>query len=126
VETPTIERRQRLVLGVVMVGILAFALVALQRQFDSGDDRRARELLASHPPGAKWWVGREMVERAGGVAPNCTTEIVSGCRGLIQVSCSAGEGAPYLFSVDLVRHAVTPLDERTQSLMDLSAKKNAE
>ncbi len=126
VENPTVQPRQRILLGAVMVGILAFALIALQNQFDSGDDRRARELLASHPPGAKWWVGRELVERAGGGAPDCATEIVSGCRGLIQVRCQAGEGAPYLFTVDLVRNTVAPLDERTRALMDVAAKKNAQ
>ncbi len=124
-DSKKIDPRQRWLLGSVMVLSLVLAMTALQRQFDDGDHRRARELLAAHAPDARWWVGRELVERAGGGAPDCKTEITSGFAGLVQLTCRAGEGPPYVFSADLVRQVLTPLDDHTRELMKAAAAKNA-
>ncbi|MGQ0506554.1 MAG: hypothetical protein ACT4TC_14670 [Myxococcaceae bacterium] len=124
-EATPVERRQKLVLGTVMVLILAFALILVQSQFDKGDDRRARELLASRAPNSQWWVGRELVERADGGAPSCESQMVSSCQGILQLTCNAGEPPPYVFSVDLVRSTVTPADPRTKELMEAITAKDA-
>ena len=112
-----VEQRGKLVIGGLMIGILAMALIFLQQQFDQGDLNRAITLLMSKPPGAEWSVAEELNARAGQGAPQCEPKILSSFAGTLEVECFAGPSAPYRFSVDLVQKAVRPLDLHTQELM---------
>ena len=121
-----LERRGKMVIGAIMVAILAFTLIALQSQFDQGDNRRAVELLLSKPPGDRWSVAEELNARAGAEHPTCTPKIVSSFAGTMEVNCSAGPPPAYLFEVDLVRKTVRPGNEQATELMKAVAARNSE
>jgi hypothetical protein len=114
-----------MLVGGVMIIILAFTLILLQQQFDSGDNNRAIELLMSRPPGAAWSVAEELDARAGAEHPTCTPQIVSSFAGTMQVSCTAEGKEPYVFAVDLVRKTVTPANGQATELLKVVLAKNA-
>jgi hypothetical protein len=120
-----LERRGKLVVGGIMVLILGFTLIALQTQFDQGDNRRAVELLMSKPPGDRWSVAEELNARAGAEHPTCTPSILSSFAGTMEVTCAAGPPPPYVFEVDLVRKSVRPGNEQATALMRSVAARNA-
>ncbi len=118
------ERRNKFIIGGMLVAILALMLVALQQQFNEGDYRRALELIAARDPAGKWSIGQELIERAKGAAPDCRPKLLSSFRGTVEITCSTGERTSYRFEVDLVRRSVRPLDAAARSLVETVAKKN--
>lgn len=120
----SLERRNKIILGGLLIAILGLMLVGLQQQFNEGDYRRALELIAARDPGAKWSIGQELSERAKSAPPDCRPKLVSSFRGTLEVTCSTGEGLPYKFEVDLVRRSVRPADPAARSLMEAVAQKN--
>lgn len=120
----SLERRSKIILGGLMIAILALMLVGLQQQFDQGDYRRALELIAARDPGATWSIGQELVERSKGSAPDCRPKLLSSFRGTLQVTCSTGEQTPYKFDVDLIRRTVCPADAAARSLVEAVEARN--
>ena len=123
-ETFSLDRRNKLVIGALMIAILALMLVLLQQQFNQGDYRRALELLAARQPGSSWSVAQELVERTKRGAPDCRPKLVSSFKGTLEVTCDTGEGRPYQFEVDLVRQSVRPLNPVAQELTEAVSAKN--
>lgn len=119
-----LQRRNKFIIGGVLIAVLALMLVALQQQFNEGDYRRALELIAARHPAEKWSIGQELMERAKNAAPDCRPKLISAFRGTVEIICSTGERAPYRFEVDLVRRSVRPLDAAARSLVETVAKKN--
>jgi hypothetical protein len=124
VQSLSLQRRNRLIIGGVMIAILALMLVALQQQFNEGDYHRALELIAARDPAGKWSIGQELMERAKNAAPDCRPKLISAFRGTVEITCSTGERTPYRFEVDVVRRSVRPLDAAARSLVETVAKKN--
>src|SRR5688572_7427691 len=99
-----------------MVGILAFALITLQREFDQGDYSRAMDMITASEE--SWSIGKELDARTTGAAgPQCTTRLISSFRGLVEVTCLADGTEPYQFQVDLVRKVVSPVGDRARELV---------
>jgi hypothetical protein len=117
-EPSSLERRNKAIIGVLMVAILAFMLLFLQQQFDRGDYRRAIELLASKQQGQARSIAEELADRSNGQAPDCRPKLISSFRGTLKVTCSTGEGESYRFDVDLVRHTVLPANPAARALVD--------
>jgi hypothetical protein len=118
-----LQRRGKLVVGALMIGILGLTLVLLQQQFSQADYRRAIELLGAKEPGARWSIGQELVARSKGGSPDCRAKIASSFRGTVEVTCSTGDNQLYRFEVDLVRKSVQPADAATRSLVQEAAEK---
>lgn len=119
---PESQARGKLVVGTLMVGILAFALITLQREFDQGDYQRAMEMIAA--PEESWSIGKELDARTTGAAgPQCAPRLLSSFRGLVEITCLADGTEPYQFQVDLVRRVVSPVGDRARELMDVVARK---
>jgi hypothetical protein len=97
--------------------MMAFSVITLQRCFDESDRKKAMQLVLSSPaPGGT--VKDALIAAAGdGGIPACSQpEIVSSCAGTLSVECSAGSGEGYRYSVDLVRHSVSPLNANARAL----------
>ena len=123
-ETFSLERRNKLVIGALMVAILALMLVLLQQQFNQGDYRRALELLAARQPGSSWSIGQELVARSKRGAPDCRPRLISSFKGTLEVTCDTGEGRPYQFEIDLVRQSVRPLNPEAREVIEAVSAKN--
>lgn|GEM_PF-2226185 len=123
-ETFSLERRNKLVIGALMVAILALMLILLQQQFNQGDYRRALELLAARQPGTSWSIGQELVTRSKRGVPDCRPRLISSFKGTLEVTCDTGEGRPYQFEIDLVRQSVRPLNPEAGELIETVAAKN--
>jgi hypothetical protein len=113
-----------MVVGGLMIAILALMLIFLQQQFNQGDYRRALELVAAPKPGEKWSIVQELTERSKDGAPDCRPKLVSSFRGIVEVTCYAGQPSPYRFEVDLVRRSVQPTDAASRELMEAAQAKN--
>jgi hypothetical protein len=113
---PNLERRGKLVVGALMIGILALSITALQQRFDEGDFGRAIAMLAAKPDGGRS-INEEMVARAGSAPVGCDPRLLSSLRGTLEVTCTAGVER-YRFKVDLVRKRVEAEDPHTQGLID--------
>jgi hypothetical protein len=118
-----LERRGKLVVGALMIGILALTLTMLQQRFDEGDYEKAILLLAAKPPGG-WSVNEELVQRANNAAVDCQPRLLSSFRGTLEVTCHVASQEPYRFQVDLVRKLVISEDAHAQSILDAVAAKN--
>jgi hypothetical protein len=115
-------RRQRLLLGAVMLGLLALALATLQASFDAGDRRRALAALATTPVAGAG--GPRLVallrERGGGAPPACDAEVLSAARGITRVICAV-QGDPQIYAFrwdDLRRDRLEPEDEPTRRRLE--------
>jgi hypothetical protein len=122
-ETFSLERRNKLVIGALMVAILALMLVLLQQQFNQGDYRRAVELLAARQPGTSWSIGQELLERSKRGPPDCRPKLVSSLKGTLEVTCDTGDGRTYQFEVDLVRQSVRPLNAEAREVIEAVSTK---
>jgi hypothetical protein len=123
-ETFSLERRNKLVIGALMVAILALMLVLLQQQFNQGDYRRGLELLAARQPGSSWSIGQELLARSKRGAPDCRPKLVSSFKGTLEVTCDTGDGRTYQFEVDLVRKSVRPLNGDAREVIEAVAATN--
>ena len=119
---PNLERRGKLIVGAIMIGILALSITALQQRFDEGDFARAIAMLAAKPDGGRS-INEEMVSRAGTAAVGCDPQLLSSLRGTLEVTCQAGDQR-YRFKVDLVRKRLEAEDPKTQGLVDAVAAQN--
>jgi len=117
-DTAAETRRQRLLLGAVMLGLLALSLTTLQATFDAGDRRRAISALASTPAaGAEGpSLAHLLRERGGGQPPDCEAEVLSAARGITRVTCAVrGDPELWLFRWDDLRRArLEPENEATR------------
>jgi len=125
-ESSPLEKRGKIFVGALMIGILGLTLILLQQQFNEGDHRKAVQLLGSRDGGAQWSIGQELVARSKNGPPDCQSKILSSFRGTLEVICSTGEPQPYRFRVDLVRRSIEPLDEPTRRLMAEVDQENRE
>jgi len=124
-ETFSLERRNKLVIGALMVAILALMLVLLQQQFNQGDYRRALELFAARQPGSRWSIAQELLARSKRGPPDCRPRLVSSFKGTVEVTCDGtDDGRTYQFEVDLVRKSVHPLNNDAREVIEAVSATN--
>lgn len=106
-QTPA-QQRQRMVVGMVLAIMAGGSLIYLQGLFDKGDHRKAKALIqkVQLAPGTPSF-GAFLADRAGGKVTYEAT-ILSGCRGIIQVTASGPKDQQWVFEVDLVAKEVHP------------------
>ena len=114
-ETPA-QRMWRHLVGAGMIVLLGVALFHLQGLFDQGDRRRAVEVVVHHQlrPGTATF-GSWLVDAHG--EPEWTATILSGCRGIVQVTAETPDGLYLTFDVDLVQKSFEPANGPARTAM---------
>jgi hypothetical protein len=117
VEGTPLERRNKMIIGTLMIAILALSILALQQRFDQSDYEKAIRMLAVKAPGQQRSIAEELAQRAGNGPADCQPRMLSSFRGTLEVTCHTGNAEPYHFNIDLVRKTVEPADARSREFM---------